>query len=124
MSKITATVLFPIQVEFETEEQSPDLIWQKIIETADKDLNNNIKILAPVISECSIKSLIDLRPLVEKELDSQLDWVNATLNALRLAKESLKPAIQAVKILKPSVSSKVIELQKLLEETLFEISSH
>jgi len=124
MSKVTATVLFPVQVVFETEEQSPDIIWQKIIETADKELSNNAKILAPVISECSIKSIIDLHPPPNKELDSQSDWVNVTINALRAAKESLKPAIQAVKILKPNVASKVLDLQKLLEETLFEIASH
>jgi len=124
MSKVTATVLFPIQVVFETEEQSPDVIWQKIIETADKELNNNAKTLAPVISDCSIKSIIDLNPPINKELDSQSDWVNVTINALRAAKESLKPAIQAAKILKPSLASKVLDLQKLLEETLLEIASH
>lgn len=124
MSKVTATVLYPISVSFETDEQSPDLIWCKIIQNADKELANGAKTLAPVIYDCSIQGIVDLNPPKQNALDSQSDWVNATVKALSDAKTALQPAVHASHLLKPSVANKVLELQQILQDTLFEIVSH
>jgi hypothetical protein len=124
MKKVTATVLYPVEVSFDLQSNSTlDQIWEDILDEADNKLN--LKETSPVIYSCSERDLLESNKLQPLTLDSQEDWKNNTLQSLSNANKLLSQVSNGKVFFKnqEQIDVKINVIKSLMSELLENLNS-
>jgi hypothetical protein len=128
MTQVKALVVYPINVSFELEPEtaqlSPadlqDYLWKKILHQADRWVDNGD--VAPVIVSCSEPGVVVRGAELSTGVDNpetQADWTLLALQTLQKTQQSLRPALAARAVLKPSaLADKITKLDQELSQVL------
>lgn len=96
MKTVTATIVYPVEVKVEVnEDASLDFIWQEILAAADQEIGRQ-ETPPPVIYDCSEKLLLhrDIPPPEEEGLEDQSQIFQKAIEHLQNTKEALNPLLK------------------------------
>lgn len=98
MKKVTATIVYPINVEIEVPDNaSADQVWGALVEAGDAAFES---CPAPVIHDCSLPELVNRGKVKEQiEPETQADFVQAATENLLKASECFGEVTRAAHFL-------------------------